>query len=42
MWKHKIDFQTAKNLVKKKRKIISLNHGFEQQLQKFDIKQIEM
>eukprot|EP01084_Bolivina_argentea_P242780 407182_1 len=36
MWKQNISFEDAKYMVKKKRKIISINAGFEKQLKEFD------
>ena len=38
MWKHKIKFEEAKYRVKSKRKIVSINKGFERQLKGFDYK----
>lgn len=36
MWKENISFEDAKYLVRQKRKIISINAGFEKQLKQFD------
>lgn len=41
MYKHKISFEEAYYRVKQKRKIISINHGFEKQLKEFDIKTVK-
>ncbi|ETO26616.1 hypothetical protein RFI_10521 [Reticulomyxa filosa] len=36
MWKHRMSFENAYHFVKQKRKIISINAGFEKQLKEFE------